>query len=142
MRVLIVAFVAVATFGRAEAQAPGKWPSDSLVNVQVIPKTPAPVQVWGMMRNIAGALGVSCTFCHVGADSAPLGADRLRQRPETEQARRAPDDAPRAGGEQPARYDPGATDADGRCDVRLVARSDARRAARVVVPVSDRVRRA
>ncbi len=72
MRVLIIAAVAVASVRRAEAQAPGKWPPDSLVNVQVIPKTTLPIQVWGMMRNIAGGLGVSCTFCHVGSDSTPL----------------------------------------------------------------------
>jgi len=72
MRTLIIALGALAGVGRAEAQAPGKWPPDSLVNVQVIPKTTSPMQVWGMMRNIAGSLGVSCTFCHVGSDSAPL----------------------------------------------------------------------
>jgi Photosynthetic reaction centre cytochrome C subunit len=73
MRALIVvALVAAAGVDSAAAQPPGKWPPDSLVNVQVIPKTTQPVQVWGMMRNIAGALGVSCTFCHVGSDSAPL----------------------------------------------------------------------
>jgi hypothetical protein len=55
-----------------DAQAPGKWPPDSLVNVQVIPKTTPVVQVWGTMRNIAGGLGVQCTFCHVGQDNAPL----------------------------------------------------------------------
>ena len=72
MRALIIALVAASCFDSAEAQPPGKWPPDSLVNVQVIPKKTQPVQVWGMMRNIAGALGVSCTFCHVGSDSAPL----------------------------------------------------------------------
>jgi len=72
MRALIVALVATTGFGSAKAQPPGKWPPDSLVNVQVIPKTTQPVQVWGMMRNIASGLGVSCTFCHVGSDSAPL----------------------------------------------------------------------
>jgi photosynthetic reaction center cytochrome c subunit len=72
MRALIIGLAALTSFCRAEAQAPGKWPPDSLVNVQVIPRTTPPIQVWGMMRNIAGALGVSCTFCHVGSDSAPL----------------------------------------------------------------------
>jgi len=72
MRAVMIALMAVGGFDSAKAQPPGKWPPDSLVNVQVIPKTTQPVQVWGMMRNIAGALGVSCTFCHVGSDSAPL----------------------------------------------------------------------
>ena len=54
------------------AQAPGKWPPDSLLNLQVLPKNASPTQVWGNMRNIAGGLGVECTFCHVGAAGAPL----------------------------------------------------------------------
>jgi len=69
---LVIALVASTGVHRAAAQPPGKWPPDSLVNVQVIPKSTQPVQVWGMMRNIAGALGVSCTFCHVGSDTTPL----------------------------------------------------------------------
>ena len=66
------ALALVGVVGRVYAQPPGKWPPDSLVNVQVIPKNTQPVQVWGMMRNIAGGLGVSCTFCHVGSDTMPL----------------------------------------------------------------------
>ena len=54
------------------AQAPRKWPPDSLVNVRVIPKSTPVVQVWGNMRNIAASLGVECTFCHVGREGAPL----------------------------------------------------------------------
>ena len=65
-----LALVLVAS--RTHAQAPGKWPPDSVVNLQVLAKTTPPVQVWGMMRNVASGLGVSCTFCHVGADTAPL----------------------------------------------------------------------
>ena len=56
----------------AEAQPPGKWPPDSLVNVRVIPKGTPVLQVSGAMRNIAFALDVECTFCHVGRDGAPL----------------------------------------------------------------------
>src|SRR5215210_7547390 len=58
--------------GSVAGQAPGKWPPDSLVNTQVIPRATPPVQVWGQMRNIAFGLGVGCTFCHVGPDKAPL----------------------------------------------------------------------
>ena len=68
----IAALALLGVAGRVHAQPPGKWPPDSLVNVQVIPKTTRPVQVWGMMRNIAGGLGVSCTFCHVGTDTTPV----------------------------------------------------------------------
>jgi len=54
------------------AQAPGKWPPDSLVNTQVIPHSTPVIQVVGMMRNFAGNLGVRCQFCHVGEEGMPL----------------------------------------------------------------------
>lgn len=62
----------VAGSSRIDAQAPGKWPPDSLVNARVIPKSTPVVQVWGTMRNIAAGLGVECTYCHVGAEGTPL----------------------------------------------------------------------
>jgi tetratricopeptide (TPR) repeat protein len=40
--------------------------------VKVIPKNTPPIQVVGMMRNFAGALGVRCTYCHVGQEGQPL----------------------------------------------------------------------
>lgn len=70
--VAVVAFALPLLTLPVDAQAPGKWPPDSLVNVQVIPKTTPVIQVWGTMRNIAGGLGVQCTFCHVGQDDTPL----------------------------------------------------------------------
>jgi len=54
------------------AQAPGRWPPDSLVNTQVIPHSAPVIQVIGMMRNFAGNLGVRCQFCHVGEEGMPL----------------------------------------------------------------------
>lgn len=72
MQSYVVVLALLTTAATVGAQAPGKWPPDSLVNVQVIPKTTSPVQVWGTMRNIAGGLGVTCTFCHVGRDDAEL----------------------------------------------------------------------
>jgi photosynthetic reaction center cytochrome c subunit len=54
------------------AQAPGRFPPDSLINVKVIPKNTPPIQVVGIMRNFAGALGVRCHFCHVGQEGMPL----------------------------------------------------------------------
>jgi Photosynthetic reaction centre cytochrome C subunit len=54
------------------AQASGKWPPDSLVNVKVIPKGTPVMQVVGTMRNFAGGLGVRCTFCHEGEEGQPL----------------------------------------------------------------------
>jgi hypothetical protein len=54
------------------AQAPGTWPPDSLLNLQVIPRGTPVMQVVGQMRNITGALGVRCQFCHVGEEGMPL----------------------------------------------------------------------
>ena len=53
-------------------QAPGKFPPDSLVNLRVIPKSTPVIEVVGMMRNMTGALGVRCQFCHVGEEGQPL----------------------------------------------------------------------
>ncbi len=54
------------------AQAPGRFPPESLVNVQVFPRTTPVIQVVGTMRNITGALGVRCQYCHVGEEGMPL----------------------------------------------------------------------
>jgi len=56
----------------AGAQASGKFPPDSLVNTKIIPRSTPVIQVVGMMRNIAGDLGVRCQFCHVGKEGEPL----------------------------------------------------------------------
>jgi hypothetical protein len=72
MRFTLAALGLLATAGQAVAQAPGKWPPDSLVNVRIIPKTTPVVQVSGQMRNIAFGLGVECTYCHVGRPGTPL----------------------------------------------------------------------
>lgn len=58
--------------GAASAQAPGKFPPDSLVNTKLISKTTPVIQVVGTMRNFAGELGVRCQFCHVGEEGMPL----------------------------------------------------------------------
>jgi hypothetical protein len=70
MRAIAAAALVVAS--ALPAQAPGKWPPDSLVNVKVIPKTTSPTQVWGMMRNFEADLGVKCQFCHVGRENQPF----------------------------------------------------------------------
>ena len=56
------------------AQVQAHFPPDSLVNVKVIPKNTPVIQVIGMMRNFAGALGVRCQFCHVGQEGQPLSS--------------------------------------------------------------------
>ena len=54
------------------AQAPHKFPPDSLINTKVFPHdTPVP-EVLGAMRSFAGGLGVRCQFCHVGEEGKPL----------------------------------------------------------------------
>ncbi|HEX9895791.1 MAG TPA: c-type cytochrome [Gemmatimonadales bacterium] len=72
MRLVLVGVSLVTLSSGLWAQAPGRWPPDSLVNTQVIPRTTPVTQVVGMMRNIAGGLGVRCQFCHVGREGMPL----------------------------------------------------------------------
>lgn len=55
-----------------EAQQPGRFPPESLVNTRVIPRTTPVIDVVGRMRNFAGDLGVRCQFCHVGSEGMPL----------------------------------------------------------------------
>src|SRR5436309_1868261 len=71
MRYLSVAMMLMAS-ATVSAQAPGKFPPDSLVNTRVIPHSTPVIQVVGMMRNFAGDLGVRCQFCHVGREGQPL----------------------------------------------------------------------
>jgi hypothetical protein len=72
MRLFRAAFALAIVSVTAGAQAPAKFPPDSLVNTKVIPhSTPVP-QVLGLMRNITGDLGVRCQFCHVGKEGQPL----------------------------------------------------------------------
>jgi hypothetical protein len=68
--VLLLTLVPVAL----SAQAPGKWPPDSLVNTKVIPHNTPVTEVIGTMRNFAGDLGARCSFCHVGEEGKPLSS--------------------------------------------------------------------
>src|SRR3712207_6825302 len=54
------------------AQAQAHFPPDSLVNVHVFPKTAPVMQVVAAMRDFSGALGVRCSYCHVGEEGRPL----------------------------------------------------------------------
>jgi hypothetical protein len=57
--------------GRLRAQ--GKFPPDSFTNLKVFPKTIDKRALIDTMRGFALALGVRCTYCHVGTrDNAPL----------------------------------------------------------------------
>jgi hypothetical protein len=72
MRRLLPVALLLVTTTTLSAQAPGKWPPDSLINTRVFPKSTPVMQVVGTMRNITGALGVRCQFCHVGEEGMPL----------------------------------------------------------------------
>jgi hypothetical protein len=74
LRSVMIVLAALAAPAVLVAQAPGKFPPDSLINVKVIPKNTPVMQVVGMMRNFAGALGVRCPFCHVGQEGQPLSS--------------------------------------------------------------------
>jgi len=71
MRSFIVSLGLLGCAGSLAAQA-GRWPPDSLINTKVFPRTTPVMQVVGAMRNITGALGVRCQFCHVGEEGMPL----------------------------------------------------------------------
>ena len=72
-RLLVVLGALLVTLSRMmHAQPVGKWPPDSLVNVHVIPKATPVSQVTGQMRNFTAALGVRCSYCHVGEESQSL----------------------------------------------------------------------
>ena len=72
MRPFFVGLVVLAAPSALASQASGRWPPDSLVNVQVIPRTTPVMEVVGAMRNITFGLGVRCQFCHVGEEGMPL----------------------------------------------------------------------
>ena len=67
-----ICLLLLASSPRLHAQAPGKWPPDSLINTRVIPRSTPVSQVVGMMRNFAADLGVRCHYCHVGEEGMPL----------------------------------------------------------------------
>ncbi|HZJ00229.1 MAG TPA: c-type cytochrome [Gemmatimonadaceae bacterium] len=69
----IVVSVLLCIASTASAQVQGKFPPDSLINVKVFPKNTPVADVVGTMRGFAGALGVRCTFCHVGSEGQSLG---------------------------------------------------------------------
>ena len=72
---VFVSLLVVAPLARpAAAQAPAKFPPDSLVNTKVFPHNTPVTEVLGAMRNFTTALGVRCGFCHVGKEGAPISS--------------------------------------------------------------------
>jgi hypothetical protein len=72
MRAFVAGLAIVVSTLPLTAQAPGKWPPDSLINTQVYPKGTPVTQVIGAMRNFSFGLDVRCQFCHVGREDQPL----------------------------------------------------------------------
>ena len=64
--------VAAVLLMAASAAAQGKFPPDSLKNVQAMPEGTTVKQVVETMRGFTRALGVRCTHCHVGTEGQPL----------------------------------------------------------------------
>jgi len=65
-RLRILAFGAVVLGAPVAAQPQGKFPPDSLKNVQALPEGTTVKQLVETMRGFTRALGVRCTYCHVG----------------------------------------------------------------------------
>jgi len=72
MRIRLIGAALPAAAPALAAQAAGKFPPDSLLNVKVIPRSTPVIQVIGMMRNFTSYLGVRCQFCHQGEEGLPL----------------------------------------------------------------------
>ena len=74
----LVRRVSVAVFVTALAAAPaaaqGRFPPESLSNLKVFPKTIPVRALIDSMRAITFALGVRCSYCHVGEENQPLSA--------------------------------------------------------------------
>lgn len=71
MHRLVVITAALAAFV-APAGAQQRFPPDSLTNLKYYPKTIAVRSLIDSMRAFTGALGVRCTYCHVGEEGQPL----------------------------------------------------------------------
>src|SRR3954471_3280610 len=57
----------------APAVAPAQWPPQKIENVKVLPANIALRPLVDTMAGFTRALGVRCTFCHVGTEGADLG---------------------------------------------------------------------
>jgi hypothetical protein len=64
-------FALVALPAVASAQ---KFPPDTLRNLKVLPKNIQVRTLLDTMRAFSGALGVRCTYCHVGQEGQPLSS--------------------------------------------------------------------
>jgi hypothetical protein len=72
MRQTLAALAVVVVPALSGAQAPHKFPPDTLVNTRVIAHSTPVINVIGTMRNFTSYLGVRCQYCHVGEEGQPL----------------------------------------------------------------------
>src|SRR5688572_21042157 len=70
MKMLVFALTLLAA--PLAAQVQNKFPPDSFINLKVLPKTITARELVPLMAGFTRALGVRCTFCHVGEESLPL----------------------------------------------------------------------
>lgn len=63
----VIVLLATATAVRAE------WPPKHFTNLKVLPRDITPDSLVAMMGGFTRALGVRCTYCHVGEENRPLG---------------------------------------------------------------------
>lgn len=85
---LLVLFAAAAAAAAAHAQ-PGPFPPQKLENLKVFPKDIPVRALLDTMGSFTRALGVRCTYCHVGEEGQPLSSFDFKsdQKPEKNKAR-------------------------------------------------------
>jgi tetratricopeptide (TPR) repeat protein len=69
---ILVSAAAALLLATASAHAQGKFPPESLKNLQAMPEGTTVQQLVEAMRGFTRALGVRCTHCHVGSEGQPL----------------------------------------------------------------------
>lgn len=86
MRRLLACLLALAAL---PSIARAQFPPEKLKNLKVLPKDIPVRALLDTMRTFAGALGVRCTFCHVGNEGEPLSSFDFAadKKPEKEKAR-------------------------------------------------------
>lgn len=72
VRFALAALAMVAAPASLASQVAARFPPDSLINVQVFPRTTPVAEVTAAMRTFSMGLGVRCQFCHVGEEGMPL----------------------------------------------------------------------
>ena len=88
MRRLLACLVALVAMS-STASAQQKFPPDTLRNLKVLPRNIPVRTLLDTMRAFTGALGVRCTYCHVGNEGEPLTSFDFAsdKKPEKDKAR-------------------------------------------------------